>query len=57
MIVSSIVQATVSVNRLADFLASSELQPDAVKVEEVSLAPGDIVGPTEVSVFGLHLNG
>ncbi|KIO34137.1 hypothetical protein M407DRAFT_3597 [Tulasnella calospora MUT 4182] len=43
MIVSSIVQATVSVNRLADFLGSSELQPDAVKVEEVSLAPGDVV--------------
>lgn len=57
MIVSSIVQATVSVNRLADFLGSSELQPDAVKVEEVPLAPGDIVGPIAVSIFGLHLNG
>ncbi|KAG8894385.1 hypothetical protein FRC00_009035, partial [Tulasnella sp. 408] len=42
-IVSSIVQATVSVRRLAEFLGSSELQPDAVKVEEVSLAPGDVV--------------
>ncbi|KAG8976539.1 hypothetical protein FRB90_009112, partial [Tulasnella sp. 427] len=42
-IVSSIVQATVSVRRLADFLGSSELQQDAVKADESSLAPGDVV--------------
>lgn len=44
MIVSSWVQASVSVNRLSKFLSSAELQPDAVKVEEVvSLSLGATV--------------
>ncbi|KAG8992893.1 hypothetical protein FRB94_011203 [Tulasnella sp. JGI-2019a] len=43
-IVSSWVQASVSVNRLAGFLSSAELQPDAVQItDDTDLSPGDTV--------------
>lgn len=42
-ITSSIVQSTVSVNRLAKFLSSPELEADAVQAEEAPVAAGQTV--------------
>ena len=51
MITSSIVQATVSVRRLAEFLASPELQENAVITEETPVAAGEVVSPGLSSRF------
>jgi ATP-binding cassette, subfamily C (CFTR/MRP), member 1 len=40
-VITSIVEATVAVNRITSYLAAEELQPDAVRIEDVVTEPGE----------------